>query len=119
MDWFGFEVPIYSVIEVEDGRLVSPPMDWLALVPTAIMVAAVIAIVAVALRRRGRRSFWCAIAGRDVVVALRRGRPCACSAFEDPGAITCARRCTDPAFRRQWPPALPLLRTATAGRRVV
>jgi hypothetical protein len=32
-----------------------------------------------------------------------------CSAFEDPTAIACARRCLDRSFRVQWPPALPVL----------
>jgi len=60
-------------------------------------------------RRVVRHSFWCATAGRDVVVRLGRGCVQSCSAFEDPTAIACARRCRDRSFRVQWPPELPVL----------
>ena len=31
-----------------------------------------------------------------------------CNRFEPPSAIACQRRCLNAAFRRQWPPALPV-----------
>jgi hypothetical protein len=42
-------------------------------------------------------------------MGFRRGRALSCSAFEDPAAIACGRRCLDRSFRVQWPPALPVL----------
>jgi len=109
MDWLGvdFPVAIYSVVEL-DSSAPQATIDWLALLPAALLVA-IIAVAIVAARRAERWSFWCAIAGRDVVAEARGGCVQSCSAFEDPTAITCARRCADAAFRRQWPPALPLL----------
>jgi len=65
-----------------------------------------------------RRRFWCASRGRDVEVDfVERGLPGlpsgvgvqGCSAFDPPTAIGCRRRCLDPAYRRQWPPAWPVL----------
>jgi len=60
-------------------------------------------------RRVVHHSFWCATAGRDVDVRLGSGWVQSCSAFEDPTAIACARRCRDRGFRVKWPPALPTL----------
>ena len=70
---------------------------------------------------RRRRHFWCATGGERVDVEFEeRGMPgfrtiavLSCSRFEPPSAIACQRRCLDAAFRRQWPPALPV-----GGRRV-
>ena len=67
--------------------------------------------------RRVVRRFWCARSDRAVEVELiERGVPpfetavavTACSVFDPPTAIECQRRCLDPAFRRQWEPALPI-----------
>jgi nucleotide-binding universal stress UspA family protein len=64
-----------------------------------------------------RRQFWCALHRREVEVDfVEHGLPGfprsvsvqSCSAFEPATAITCPRRCTDAAFRRQWEPALPV-----------
>ena len=64
-----------------------------------------------------QRHFWCAIARERVDVEFEeRGLPgfrkaisvLSCSRFEPPSAIACKRRCLDGAFRRQWPPALPV-----------
>jgi len=66
--------------------------------------------------RRRRRS-WCALVEREVEVEYdTRGLPGfraavavrACSVYDPPTAVECRRRCLDPAFRRQWPPALPI-----------
>ena len=70
-----------------------------------------------------RRRFWCSHAGREVEVEFSvRGlwrTPIAvrsCSNFEG-GAIECRRRCLDTAFRQQWEPALPVVRSSTPPRR--
>ena len=62
-----------------------------------------------------RRTFWCARLEREVEVDFARpgwlGEPVSvlrCSAFEPPEAVTCARRCAQAAFRRQWSYALPV-----------
>ncbi|MBI2561731.1 MAG: hypothetical protein HYW08_04890 [candidate division NC10 bacterium] len=57
-------------------------------------------------------AFWCALAERDVEVEFVRGSggPCgvkSCSVFAPQTAVSCHRRCLDPAFRREWQPALP------------
>jgi hypothetical protein len=66
---------------------------------------------------RRRRNFWCATARERVDVEFEeRGLPgfrtpisvLSCSRFEPPSAIACPRRCLSAAFRRQWPPALPV-----------
>ncbi|MBI4635771.1 MAG: hypothetical protein HY727_05425 [Candidatus Rokubacteria bacterium] len=71
-------------------------------------------------RRRGRRRhFWCALAQREVEVELERAGLAgfwdtvavrSCTAFDPPSAVACARRCLDASFRRQWEPALPVLK---------
>jgi hypothetical protein len=109
MDWFGFDVPprYYEI----DANVTTQTAGlsagwWLALVPVALLIV----LVAVAvIRSRRRRSFWCALAEREVVTEWRHGQVYSCTAFETPTAITCARRCTEGAFRRQWPPALPVV----------
>jgi nucleotide-binding universal stress UspA family protein len=67
-------------------------------------------------RRVVTRRFWCAWSEREVEVEfVERGFPGlrwavgvkSCTNFEPPSAIECQRRCLDPAYRRQWPPALP------------
>ena len=65
---------------------------------------------------RRRRHFWCATGREGVDVEFEeQGLPgfrtiavLSCSRFEPPSAIACQRRCLDAAFRRQWPPALPV-----------
>jgi len=73
---------------------------------------------------RRRRHFWCATARERVDVEFEaRGLPgfrsaiavLSCSKFEPPSAIACQRRCLDAAFRRQWPPALPVGGRRTGG----
>jgi hypothetical protein len=60
-------------------------------------------------QRVARHSFWCATVGRGVEVRLEHGCVGSCTAFEDPMAIACARRCLDRSFRVQWPLAVPAL----------
>jgi hypothetical protein len=62
-----------------------------------------------------RRAFWCPLLGQEVEVDFARtqwlGESSAvlrCSAFDPPEAVTCGRRCAAPAYRAQWPSALPL-----------
>ena len=108
MDWLGFEVPRYYPIDADLGDI-ADGSRLQALLPVALLIVVTIAIaVAVRAHAHRRRTFWCAIADRDVVTEFRRGCVCSCSAFEAPTAIACDRRCTDAAFRHQWPPALPL-----------
>jgi hypothetical protein len=110
MDWFNaWEFAAYSMAsaEIEPAEVAAagaPPVVW--------VLGAAIALAAAALwhrRRVVRRSFWCALAGREVEVRLGPGCVHSCSAFEDATAVTCARRCLDRSFRIQWPPALPLV----------
>ncbi len=65
--------------------------------------------------RRVRESFWCPLRRREVSADFAvsewdgaRLAVEACTAFEPPTAIDCARRCLDAAYRRQWEPALPV-----------
>lgn len=110
MDWFStWEALPYPVPYMEIER-VDPPADGGLL--TAWLVLAVILLAAAVMwyrQRLVRHSFWCATVGRDVEVRLGRGCVQSCSAFEDPMAIACARRCLDRSFRVQWPPAVPVL----------
>src|SRR5262245_12381838 len=79
---------------------------------TALVILLVVGVVVAAAwyrQRSWRSSFWCATVGRDVEVRFRLGRTVSCSAFEDPTALACARRCLDRGFRAQWPPPLPVL----------
>jgi hypothetical protein len=118
MDWFStwefVPDPIaYAELEPADsagGVALMIPIVWLVL--------AAIALAVTVIGQRGRvvrRSFRCAIANREVEARLRSGRVQSCSAFEDPTAITCGRRCVDRSFRMQWPPPLPpvLMRPST------
>jgi hypothetical protein len=106
MDWFNAWEPVpYIEVEPVDlpadgGRL----LIWL-IVATIALAAALVWYE----RRVARHSIWCATAGRDVEMGFRRGRALSCSAFEDPAAIACGRRCLDRSFRVQWPSALPVL----------
>jgi hypothetical protein len=70
--------------------------------------------------RRGSscRTFWCASKDQEVEVEFETKRflgfPRAvavnrCSALDEPAHVTCDRRCLDSRYRRQWPPALPVL----------
>jgi len=84
----------------------------IAAVPVLLAVFAVAVVVATETHTR-RRRFWCALQGRNVETVFRtrgllpqaRG-VLACSAFEDPRAVTCGRRCLEASYRRQWPAAL-------------
>ena len=114
MDWFsawdpGPYIEIEPAVDaaVDPGRL------------TAWLIVTVVALIVAALwyrQRVSRHSFWCATVGRDVEVLFRFGRVLSCSAFEDPTAIACARRCLVRSFRVQWPPALPVVTRPEAPR---
>jgi hypothetical protein len=115
MDWFTAWEPV-GYVEIER---VDPGMDSGML--TAWLILAVIALAALIAwyrQRVVRRSFWCATAGRDVEVRFRRACVLTCSAFEDPTAVACARRCLDRGFRAQWPRALPVIVRPPATERV-
>jgi hypothetical protein len=106
MDWFSEWQPAANleIERIDPTPYLGQLTAWLIL----IVVAA--AVTALWYRQRSwRRSFWCASVGRDVEVRFRLGCAVSCSAFEDPTAIACARRCLDRSFRVQWPPALPVL----------
>src|SRR5690348_3289162 len=114
MDWFSAWEPVdYVDVERVSFRPDSGEVTaWLVL--TVLVLAAATAWYR---RRTVRRSFWCAAAGRDVEASYRRGRVLACSAFDDPSAVACARRCVDRGFRTQWASPLPvLLRPRSVGR---
>ena len=114
MDWLGFDMPPYSELENGvAGQTAALPGEWLV----SLGVVLILSVVVITAYRRRSRAFWCALAGREVVVTFERGRVCSCTAFEDPAGITCGRRCTSAAFRRQWPPALPVLGAAGRGAR--
>ncbi len=62
-------------------------------------------------------AFWCALAEREVEVEFVTpgvpglGGPYgvkSCSVFAPQTAVSCHRRCLDPAFRREWQPAPPV-----------
>jgi hypothetical protein len=106
MDWFSAWEPVPYI----DVERIDPPVDAGRL--SAWLVLAVIVLTAVIMWYRQRvvsHSFWCATVGRDIAMQFRHGRVLSCSAFEDPTAIACARRCLDRSFRVQWPPTLPVL----------
>jgi len=108
MDWFSEWQPVLNMeIEPVDSAMYSGQLTAAVIL---IAVAAVVAIFWYRLRS-WRRSFWCATIERDVQVRFKLGCVVTCSAFEDPGAIDCARRCRDRSFRVQWPPALPVARS--------
>lgn len=101
-----------------DIERVDPAADGGMLIGSLVLAAFVVAGVVVSHRTRVvRRSFSCVTAGRDVEVRFRRSHVLSCSAFEEPAAIACARRCTDRAFRAQWSPALPVFARSSNGRR--
>jgi hypothetical protein len=105
MDWFGAWEPVPYV----DIKAVEPSRD--AAMLTGWLILAIVALVVGVMWYRHRavsHSFWCATVGRDVEARFRLGRVLSCSAFDDPTAIACGRRCVDRIFRVQWPPALPL-----------
>jgi hypothetical protein len=108
MDWFSTWEPLpYPVPYMELERVDAPAGGGFF---TAWLAFAVILLAAAGMWYRPRfvrRSLWCATAGRDVEVRLGRGCVQSCSAFEDPRAIACARRCLDRSFRVQCPPAVP------------
>lgn len=112
MDWFGAWEPSPYPLTYE---LVDPPADdgmlsaWVVLAVIVLATVAMATVVMWSRLRVVRHSFWCATAGRDVEVRVRRGCVQSCSVFEDPTAIACARRCQDRSFRVQWPPAIPVL----------
>ena len=113
-DWFSAWEPVGHV-EIER---VDPPADSGMLIAWLILAVLVGAGFVVWYRTRVvRRSFSCATAGRDVEVRFRRSEVLSCSAFEEPAAIACARRCTDRGFRAQGPLALPVLMRSSSGGR--
>ena len=100
MDWFGMWDPV-PYLEVER---VDPPADIGMFV--AWVIVATLAVIAATVwyrQRVARQAFWCATAGRVVEVRMQHGWVLSCSAFEDPTAIACGRRCRDRSFRLQWP----------------
>ena len=105
MGWLGEWEPLLYIEEIER---VDPPADG-GLLPAWLVVATILLVGAVLWYRQRvvTHSFRCATVGRDVEVRLRRGCVQSCSAFEDPTAIACARRCLDRSFRMHWPPAAP------------
>jgi hypothetical protein len=106
MDWFSEWQPATN-LEIER---VDPTAYLGQLTAWVILIAVAVVVAALWYRQHSwRRSFWCASVGRDVEVRFRLGCAVSCSAFEDPTAIACARRCLDRSFRVQWPPALPVL----------
>jgi hypothetical protein len=110
MDWFSEWEPLPYLVSYEEIEGIDPPADGGPL--AAWLVLAVIALAVTVMwywPRVVRHSFWCTIVGRDVEVRLARGCVQSCSAFEDPTAIACARRCLDPSFRAQWPSPVPVL----------
>jgi hypothetical protein len=109
MDWFSVWEPLpHPVTPVEIDR-VDQATDGGLLTASLVLAVILLAAAMIWYRRSVRGSFWCAVAGREVEVRLRLGRVQSCSAFEDPTAIACGRRCLDRSFRVQWPPAVPLL----------
>ena len=106
MDWFNMWDPV-SYIDIER---VEPPVDAGRFV--AWLVVAMIVLTAMVMWYRQRivcDSFWCAAVGREVEVRRRLGCVLSCSAFENPTAVACSRRCLDRSFRVQWPPALQVV----------
>ncbi len=112
-DWFSPLEPVrYVEIERVDTSANSGVLiTWLIL---AVLVG--VGFVAWHRTRVVRRSFSCATAGRDVEVRFRRSCVLSCSAFEEPAAIACARRCTDSGFRAQWLRLPVLIQTSSGGR---
>lgn len=109
MDWAGFDMPRYYPIDVDFGD-VADGSRLQALLPVALIIVITIGIaLAVRAHAYRRRTFWCAIAEREVVTEFRNGHVCSCSAFENATAIECDRRCANAAFRQQWPPVLPIV----------
>jgi hypothetical protein len=111
MDWSSAWEPLPYPVPYMEIESVDPPADG-GLLTVGLVVVAVILLAAAVMwyrQRVVRHSFWCATVGRDVEVRSGRGGVQSCSAFEDPTAIACARRCLDRSFRVQWPPAVPVL----------
>ena len=106
MDWLSEWDPV-SYIGIEQS---DPSVDSGRLTAWLILALAAVAIAVLWYRRRTfRRSFWCATSRREVEVRMRLGQVLCCSAFENPTAIACDRRCLGRGFRTQWPAALPVL----------
>lgn len=111
MDWFSEWQPAPN-LEIE---LVDPAASSGQLTASAVLIVVAAVVAFLWYRQRGwRRSFWCATVERDVEVRFKLGCVVSCSAFEDPAAIDCARRCRDRSFCVQWPPALPVARSREA-----
>jgi hypothetical protein len=109
MDWFSAWDP-GPYIEIESVDAAVDAVDPGRLTVWLIVTAVALILAALWYRQRvSRHSFCCATVGRDVEVLLRLGRVLSCSAFEDPTAIACPRRCLDRSFRAQWRPALPVV----------
>jgi hypothetical protein len=65
-----------------------------------------------------RRHFWCARKEQEVEVEFATRSPLPwsrivgvtrCTAFDRPDDVACGRHCVEARFRRQWPPALPVV----------
>ena len=106
MDWLSeWEPGSYMGIEQID-----PAADAGRITALLVMAIAAVAVAVLWYRQRlFRHAFWCATSGCDVEVCVRLGHVLSCSAFEDPSAIACDRRCVDRSFRTRWPSALPVL----------
>jgi hypothetical protein len=110
MDWFSVWEPLPYPVPYMEIEPVDPPAAGGLFTTWPVLVLIALAAAVVWYRQHiVRHSFWCATFGRDVEVLLGRGCVQSCSAFEDPTAIACARRCLDRSFRMQWPPAVPVL----------
>jgi hypothetical protein len=110
MDWFGEWEPPPYFIPYEEIERIDPPVDGGPLIAWLVLAVTALAVTVMWYRPRVLcHSFWCPLVGRDVEVRLGRGGVHSCSAFEEPTAIACARRCLDPSFRTQWTSALPVL----------
>jgi hypothetical protein len=117
MDWFSAWDPgPYIEIEPVDAA-VDAAVDSGRLTAWLIVTTVVLVVAALWHRQRvSRHSFCCPTVGRDIEVLFRFGRVLSCSAFEDPTAIACARRCLVRSFRVQWSPALPVATRPQASR---
>src|SRR5262249_15184442 len=86
---------------------------WAGLL-SILLMAPLFVVFSCAIRRR---RFWGAAQGGEGEVEFGErgipGMPYAvsirqCSVFGCAGAVACGRQCLDSAFRRRWPPPLPL-----------
>jgi hypothetical protein len=108
--WLGEPIEMQAQLPI-----VPEAVTWLSASAAGAIVLALVIAGLVSLARPGTamRRFWCPVAERDVEVEFgtrgfgRLAMVKRCTAFEDPGAVACERRCLDARFRRQWEVALP------------